>query len=323
MPLPATLEGRLRLPAIAAPMFLVSGPDLVVEACRAGVLGGFPALNQRTSEGFEQWLEDIEARLADAPGAAPYGVNLIVHKTNPRVEADLKLCVEHEVPVVITSLGAAVEVVEAVHSYGGVVFHDVTNMRHAAKAMAAGVDGLILVAAGAGGHAGTTSPFALVAEARREWPETTLILSGCISDGRQIAAAETMGADLAYLGTRFINTRESMAKDAYKEMIVAAHAADIVYTPKISGVPASFLRESLLKAGMDPDTLPDKTDVDMGEELDTESRAWKDIWSAGQGVGTIDDVPAVAELVERLVREYRAANAAAGRRAGAAIAAAE
>lgn len=323
MPLPAQLEGRLRLPAIAAPMFLVSGPDLVVEACRAGVLGAFPALNQRTTEGFEAWLGDIEGRLAGAQGAAPYGVNLIVHKSNPRVQPDLEICVRHEVPVLITSLGAAAEVVDAVHGYGGVVFHDVVNMRHAAKAIGAGVDGLILVANGAGGHAGTINPFALVAEARREWPDTTIVLSGCISDGRQVAAAEVMGADLAYLGTRFINTRESMAKDAYKEMIVASHAGDIVYTPKISGVPASFLRESLVRAGMDPDTMPDKTDVNMGEELDSEARAWKDIWSAGQGVGAIDDVPPTAELVERLEREYRTASAEAGRRAGAAAVAAE
>ncbi len=310
MPIPASLESGLALPAIAAPMFLTSGPELVIETCKNGVIGTFPALNQRTSEGFEEWLVEIEQALADFeaanPGkrAAPYGVNLIVHHTNPRLQADLEICVKHRVPLIITSLGAVADLVDAVHGYGGVVFHDVTTVRHGKKAAGAGVDGLILVCAGAGGHAGIASPFALVPEIRQFFGGT-ILLAGCISDGRGVAAAEMMGADMAYLGTRFINTKESMVKDANRQMIIDAAAADIVYTPAISGIPANFLRESLVKAGLDPDNLPVKKEINMGEELDTESRAWKDIWSAGQGVGSIDDVPSAAELCERLKREYR------------------
>ncbi len=310
MTLPASFEGRLSIPAVAAPMFLTSGPDLVVEACKAGVIGGFPALNQRTSEGFDAWLQDIGARLAAFEAetgrrAAPYGVNLIVHRTNPRVDADLALCVRREVPLIITSLGAVKAVVDAVHGYGGVVFHDVTNLRHAVKAVAAGVDGLILVCAGAGGHAGTLSPFALVPEIRRLF-DGTIVLAGCISRGDQVAAAEVMGADLAYIGTRFIATRESTASEANKRMILESRAADIVYTPAISGIPANFLGKSLEAAGLDLANLPDKTKIDLGEELDPDARAWRDIWSAGQGVGSIEDVPTTAELCE----EYSAALAA-------------
>ncbi len=304
MPMPDSFDGRLSLPAIAAPMFLTSGPELVVAACKAGVIGTFPALNQRSSEGFEEWLGTIAGALTDSD--APYGVNLIVHRTNPRVEADLALCVKHQVPLVITSLGAVAELVEAVHGYGGVVFHDVTNLRHARKAIGVGVDGLILVAAGAGGHAGVINPFALVPEVRRVF-DGTIILAGAIGDGRAIAAARVMGADMAYLGTRFITTRESMASDANKRMVLESAAADIVYTGAVSGVPASFLRGSLEQAGLDPDNLPAKKNIDFGAELDTESKAWKDIWSAGQGVGTIDDIPSVAELCARLASEYRAA----------------
>ena len=312
MPIPPSLEGGLALPAVAAPMFLTSGPDLVVETCKNGVIGTFPALNQRTSEGFEAWLVEIKQALVDFeaanPGkrAAPYGVNLIVHHTNPRLQADLEICVKHKVPLIITSLGAVADLVDAVHGYGGVVFHDVTTVRHGRKAAGAGVDGLILVCAGAGGHAGIASPFALVPEIRQFFGGT-ILLAGCISDGRGIAAAEMMGADLAYLGTRFINTRESTVKDANRQMIIDAAAADIVYTPAISGIPANFLRESLVKAGLDPDNLPVKKEINMGEELDTESRAWKDIWSAGQGVGSIDDVPSAADLCQRLKQEYEAA----------------
>ena len=312
MPIPPSLEGGLALPAVAAPMFLTSGPDLVVETCKNGVIGTFPALNQRTSEGFEAWLVEIKQALADFeaanPGkrAAPYGVNLIVHHTNPRLQADLEICVKHKVPLIITSLGAVADLVDAVHGYGGVVFHDVTTVRHGRKAAGAGVDGLILVCAGAGGHAGIASPFALVPEIRQFFGGT-ILLAGCISDGRGIAAAEMMGADLAYLGTRFINTKESTVKDANRQMIIDAAAADIVYTPAISGIPANFLRESLVKAGLDPDNLPVKKEINMGEELDTESRAWKDIWSAGQGVGSIDDVPSAADLCQRLKQEYKAA----------------
>ncbi len=309
MPLSPALEGRLALPAVAAPMFLVSGPDLVVEACRAGVLGTFPALNQRSTDGFEAWLDEIETRLAASEAAgerpAPYGVNLIVHRTNPRVEADLKVIVKHRTPLVITSLGAVSELVEAVHSYGGLVFHDVINIRHAEKAAEAGVDGLIAVCAGAGGHAGTLSPFALVPEIRSFF-DKTILLSGVMSTGRHIAAALMLGADLAYLGTRFIATRESLAPPEFPQMILDARARDIVYTPAISGVSGNFLRASLVAAGLDPDNLPPKPDMNMDRES-REKRAWKHIWSAGQGVGSITDIPSTAELCARLAREYEEA----------------
>jgi nitronate monooxygenase len=311
MTLPAPLVGRLRLPLVAAPMFLVSGPALVIAACKAGVLGTFPALNQRTSEGFSAWLEEIEAALS--PADAPYGVNLIVHKTNPRLGADLDICVRHKVPLIITSLGAVKDLVAAVHSYGGLVFHDVTNMKHAEKAIEAGVDGVIPVCAGAGGHAGTLSPFALVQELRAAFPGTSITLSGAITNGRHVAAALAMGADLAYMGTRFIATAESQAQAGYKAMLLDADAADIVYTPKISGIPANFLLPSLIANGLDPATMEPKTHVDMGEELD-EAKAWKTIWSAGQGVGGITDSPSTAELVNRLEAEYRGALAEAAAR---------
>ncbi len=307
MSLPALLDQRLRLPVVAAPMFLVSNPQLVLACCHSGVLGSFPALNQRESSGFKAWLEEIEAGLkADS---APYAVNLIVHGSNPRLQADLAICVEHKVPVVITSLGAVKEVVEAVPSYGGLVFHDVTTRRHAEKAAEAGVDGLIAVAAGAGGHAGTWSPFALIAEIRQFF-DKTLLLSGCHNHGHEVLAAQLLGADLAYMGTRFIATRESNADADYKQMILDARAADIVHTPAVSGVPASFMRQSLEKAGYDLARLQDKGDVNYGEKLkpiSDEAKAWKTVWSAGQGVGGIADVPSVAELVARLDAEYRAA----------------
>lgn len=306
MALPERLKGKLRLPAIAAPMFLASGPGLVVECCRSGVIGSFPALNQRTTEGFSAWLEEIEARLADRPQAAPFAVNLIVHKSNPRLAADLEQVVKHRVPLVITSLGAVAEVVDAVHSYGGLVFHDVINRRHAEKAAAAGVDGIIAVAAGAGGHAGTLSPFALLAEIRSFF-SGTLILSGAMSSGRDIAAARVMGADLAYLGTRFLATNEAMVDPRHKQMIVSAQAADLVYTPSISGVHANFLRQSIAAAGLDPENLPPKTELDMNKE----AKAWKTVWSAGQGVGSIHEILPAAELCERLIGEYRAAIEAA------------
>lgn len=307
MSLPTLLDQRLRLPVVAAPMFLVSNPQLVLACCHSGVLGSFPALNQRESSGFKAWLEEIEAGLkADS---APYAVNLIVHGSNPRLQADLAICVEHKVPVVITSLGAVKEVVDAVHSYGGLVFHDVTTRRHAEKAAEAGVDGLIAVAAGAGGHAGTWSPFALIAEIRQFF-DKTLLLSGCLNHGHEVLAAQLLGADLAYMGTRFIATRESNADADYKQMILDARAADIVHTPAVSGVPASFMRQSLEKAGYDLARLQDKGDVNYGEKLkpiSDEAKAWKTVWSAGQGVGGIADVPSVAELVARLDAEYRAA----------------
>lgn len=309
MALPAPLLGRLRLPVVAAPMFLVSGPELVVACCRAGVLGSFPALNQRSTAGFVGWLEEIGAALG--PHDAPFAVNLIVHASNVRLEADLAAIVAHRVPVVITSLGAASAVVEAVHAYGGVVFHDVTNVRHARKAAVAGVDGLICVAAGAGGHAGTLSPFALVAEVRRFFTGTVL-LAGALSSGADVLAAQVVGADLGYLGTRFAATRESLASEGYRQMMTEAAASDIVYTAGVSTVGANFLRASLAAAGLDPDRLPapDRPDLThLTNPSETDAKAWRDIWSAGHGVAAIDDIPSVAELVDRLATEYAAAKA--------------
>ena len=306
MSLPASLENRLRLPVVAAPMFLISNPDLVLACCGKGVVGSFPALNQRDSAGFKAWLEEIEAGLAQLHEPAPYAVNLIVHPTNPRLQADLALCVEHRVPIVITSLGAVKEVVDAVHSYGGLVFHDVTTRRHAEKAAEAGVDGLIAVAAGAGGHAGTWSPFALAAEIRQFF-DKTLLLAGCINHGHEILAAQLLGADLAYMGTRFIATRESRAQEPYKQMLLGAHAADIIHTPAVSGIPASFLRPSLEQAGYDMAALKSGHEAGKLKPLDDEAKVWKTVWSAGQGVGEIHDLPAAAELIERLHGEYRSA----------------
>lgn len=310
--LPPALAGRLAVPAIAAPMFLVSGPDLVAETCRGGILGTFPALNARTTGLYRDWLDDIAARTAAHERAAPFGVNLIVHKSNIRLQADLEVTVEKKVPLVITSLGAAREVVEAVHSYGGLVFHDVISRRHAEKAMAAGVDGIIAVCAGAGGHAGTLSPFALIGEIRRFF-SGTLVLSGAMSCGAHIAAAQVMGADLAYLGTRFIATRESLAPQDFKEMMLSAAAEDIVYTDAVSGVNANFLKPSLIRAGLDPANLKAHGGLDMANE----AKAWRDVWSAGHGVGAIADIPSAAELCARLAREYDAALEAASARAAA------
>jgi nitronate monooxygenase len=300
-----------RLPVVAAPMFLVSGPELVLASCKAGITGTFPALNQRTTEGFREWVVDIKDELAkfaqenpDAP-VGPFGVNLIVHRSNPRMRADLEVCVEQEVPLVITSLGAVTEVVDAVHSYGGVVFHDVTNRRHAQKAAEAGVDGIVLVSGGAGGHAGTTNPFALLSDIRPVF-DGTIILAGALSTGRDIAAAKAMGADLAYMGTRFIATEESRGQDAYKEMICEARPEDIIHTPAVSGVPANFMRQSLEQNDFDMEKLLDPGQVDFGEKLTVsdEAKAWKTVWSAGHGVSAIDEVPSVAELVDRLEAEY-------------------
>jgi nitronate monooxygenase len=307
VPIPVQFNGRLAIPAVAAPMFLVSGPDLVVECCRAGIIGTFPALNCRSSEGYEAWLVEIRERLdriARDTGrpSAPFGVNLIVHKSNPRLQADLDLSIKHKVPLIITSLGAVKELVGAVQGYGGLVFHDVINVRHARKAAEAGVDGLIAVCAGAGGHAGLLSPFALIPEIRAFFPKT-ILLSGVMSTGRHIAAARMLGADLAYLGTRFIATRESLAVPKFKEMIVATNAADIVYTAAISGVHGNFLKPSIDAAGAAIDLAATGKQLN----LDHETRAWKDVWSAGQGVGSIADVPTTAELCERLIREYREA----------------
>lgn len=303
MPVPASWTD-IAIPAIAAPMFLTSGPDLVVETCRAGIVGTLPALNRRSTAGLGDWLDEIGGRLP--PGAAPFGVNLIVHRTNPRLEADLAMVVDRKVPLVITSLGAVTEVVEAVHAYGGLVFHDVIQRRHAEKAAEAGIDGIVAVAAGAGGHAGRLSPFALVAEIREVFGGT-IVLAGAINTGAQIAAARLMGADMAYLGTRFIATDEAMVDKAYKRMILGSRAQDILYTPAISGVHANFMRASIERAGLDPDALVHPGTLDMKSE----ARAWSEIWSAGHGAGGIDDVLSAGALCRRLISEYRAAMAAA------------
>lgn len=296
---------NLRLPVIAAPMFLVSGPELVINACKAGVVGTFPALNQRSNQGFVEWLETIESALSglDHPG---YGVNLIVHGSNTRLEQDLASCVAHRVPLVITSLGAVKDVVDAVHAYGGLVFHDVINRRHAEKAAAAGVDGLICVAAGAGGHAGTLNPFAFLNEVRSFF-EGTVILSGALSSGRDIAAARLAGADYAYLGTRFICTSESLAVDNYKRTIESAQSAatDIVYTDAVSGVNANFLRVSI-DAARERGALGQETDGSQPDlnPIESEAKAWRDIWSAGHGASGIASSPSVAELVATLEQEF-------------------
>ncbi len=296
MTIPTSLQHGLKLPVIAAPMFLVSGPDLVVETCNAGVIGTFPSLNQRTTEGYREWLHEIKARLN--PDAAAFGVNHIVHPTNPRLMADMMVSVEEKVPLIITSLGAVRDVVEAVHGYGGVVFHDIANVRHARKAAESGVDGLILVANGAGGHAGVVNPFALLEEVRSFY-DGTIILSGCLSTGSDVAAAIMMGADFAYMGTRFISTTESMAQAEYKQMIVESGASDITYTPAVSGIPANFLTPSLIANGIDPKSLPEHK-LDMAEE----AKAWKTVWSAGQGSAGVRDVLPTAELVHRLTDEF-------------------
>lgn len=320
MTLPQQLQGRLRLPVIAAPMFLGSGVDLVVGACRAGVVGTFPALNLRTTEDFDGWLTQIDEALAEPDGSgrepAPYGVNFVVHRTNTRIEADLEKIVEHQVPIVITSLGAAKEVVEAVHSYGGLVFHDVVNAAFARKAAEAGVDGLILVSAGAGGHAGALNPFALIHEVRRVW-DGPLILGGALSTGRDVLAAQAAGADIAYMGTRFLATQESIIDEEYRSMLVSSGADEIVYTPSISTIPANFLRGSIIGAGLDPDNLPVPERVDVSHVTNphteeeprstsstTAPKAWKDVWSAGQSVAGIDEVVPVADLVDQLEAEY-------------------
>jgi len=310
----AAFIDELRLPVVAAPMFLISGPQLVIECCKQGIVGTFPALNQRSTDGFESWVIEIKAALAafeaeTGKKAAPFGVNLIVHQTNPRLEADLAICVKHQVPLIITSLGAVPQLVEAVHGYGGLVFHDIIKKRHAEKAAQAGVDGLIVVAAGAGGHAGITNPMSLVAEVRSFFSKT-ILLSGCISNGRDVASALQMGADLAYMGTRFINVEESNADEAYRKMIIDSSASDIVYTAAVSGVSANFLRPSLEAMGITEDLWGKSKKIDFGSELDAakaEAKAWKTIWSAGQGVTSIADVVSVQVLVDRMKAEFIAA----------------
>ena len=299
------------MPIVSAPMFLISGPELVIECCKNGIVGSFPALNQRTTEGFEQWVIQIKEALAafeqeTGKKAAPFAVNLIVHPTNPRLRADIKVCIKHKVPLVITSLGAVSKVVKAIHSYGGLVFHDIIKKRHAEKAMEAGVDGLILVTAGAGGHGGTLNPMSLLAEVSAIF-DGTILLSGCISTGKDVAAALQMGADLAYMGTRFINTHESQATDEYRKMIIDSGASDIIYTASISGVPANFLAKSLAKAGISEEDLKAERKIDFGKELDTEAKAWKTIWSAGQGVTSIHENLSIKELLDRLKSEFKSA----------------
>ena len=301
----------LKIPAIAAPLFLISGPKLVIECCKNGIVGTFPALNQRTTAGFEEWVIKIKNELEEfekqtGKKAAPYGVNLIVHNTNPRIKDDLMVCVKHKVPIVITSLGAVSQLVGAVHSYGGIVYHDVIKKRHAEKAAEAGVDGLVLVSAGAGGHGGTINPMSLIAEIKKFFKKT-IILSGCISKGRDIASAIQMGADFAYMGTRFINTKESLADEEYKKMIINSNANDIVYTAAVSGVNANFLKPSLEAMGISEEMWENSKKIDFGKELssaEAEAKAWKTIWSAGQGVTSITDTLTVQDLVEKLKKEF-------------------
>ena len=301
----------LTLPAIAAPLFLVSGPRLVIECCKNGIVGTFPALNHRTTEGFEQWVIQIKQELKEfeektGKKPAPFGVNLIVHNTNPRIRQDLKICIKHKVPLVITSLGAVSQLVGAVQSYGGLVYHDIIKKRHAEKANEAGVDGLILVSAGAGGHGGTINPMSLISEIKSFFKKT-IILSGCISTGRDIASAIQMGADFAYMGTRFINTKESLADEDYKKMIINSSAQDIVYTAAVSGVNANFLKPSLEAMGINEEMWNNTKKIDFGKELsaaEAEAKAWKTIWSAGQGVTSISDSPSVEELVANLKKNF-------------------
>lgn len=314
MSLPSLLRNNLSLPVIASPMFIISNPDMVIAQCQAGIVGSFPALNARPADQLEVWLERITREL-DAYRAAhperpvaPFAVNQIVHHSNDRLEHDMALCVKYRVPIIITSLRAPNAVVEAAHSYGGLVFHDVINVRHARKALEAGVDGLILVCAGAGGHAGTLSPFALVSEIRRFY-DGPIILSGAITRGEHVLSAQALGADLAYMGTRFIATHEANAAEDYKRLILTSEASDVVYTNLFTGVHGNYLRGSIVNAGLDPDDLPasDKSAMKFGSGGSSKSKAWRDIWGAGQGVGNIDAVASVAEVVAGLRREYAAA----------------
>ncbi len=309
MPIPASLQKGLTLPVICAPMFIVSNPDLVIAQCKSGVIGSFPALNARPKELLDEWLTRIKAELADDPNAAAFAVNQIIHPSNERLPYDMELCVKHEVPLIITSLSAPTQIVPPVHAYGGKVFHDVISVRHAEKALEAGVDGLILVCAGAGGHAGMLSPFALVGEIRKFY-DGPIALSGAIANGSAILSAEAMGADFAYIGTRFIATKEANAQDAYKQCIVDSAAVDVVYTPYFTGVHGNYLKRSIEASGLDPANLPERDKTSMNFGGATAAKAWKDIWGAGQGVGNINDVLPTAELVARMKQEYRAAKAA-------------
>lgn len=316
MPIPIILQDRLTLPVVAAPLFIISNPALTLAQCKAGVVGSFPALNARPLSQLDEWMSEITEELEthvrqNAEGkTAPFAVNQIVHKSNKRLEQDLELCVKYKVPIVITSLGAVPEVNQAIHSYGGIVMHDIINNRHANSAIRKGADGLIAVAAGAGGHAGTLSPFALVQEIR-EWFDGPLLLSGAIANGGAVLAAQAMGADLAYIGSPFIATHEARASDEYKQCIAQCGADDIVYTDLFTGVSGNYLRPSIVNAGFDPNNLPksDPSKMDFGSGGTTDAKAWKDIWGSGQGIGAVKEVGSTAELVARLAREYRAAKA--------------
>jgi nitronate monooxygenase len=314
MALPDILKGRLSVPAVAAPLFIISGPELVIAQCKAGVVGSFPSLNARGEGEFEKWLQQITEALdahneanPNSP-AAPFAVNLIVHRSNNRLDEDLALCVQYKVPVIITSLGARPEVNEAIHSYGGIVLHDIIDNTFAKKAVEKGADGLIAVAAGAGGHAGTQSPLALIQEIR-EWFEGPLLLSGSIASGDSILAAQAMGADLGYIGSAFISCEEARAAEGYKQAIVDYNAKDIVYTNLFTGVHGNYLKPSIISAGMDPDNLPesDPSKMDFGSGGNTDSKAWKDIWGCGQGIGAIKARLPAAELIQGFAKQYDAA----------------
>jgi len=315
MALPEILTKKLRIPVVGAPLFIISHPALVLAQCKAGVVGSFPALNARPEAQLDEWLAEIteglrdhDAKNPDRP-AAPFAVNQIVHRSNKRLEHDLSMCVKYKVPIVISSLGAVPEVNAAIHSYGGIVLHDIINNRHANSAIRKGADGLIAVAAGAGGHAGPLSPFALIQEIR-EWFDGPLLLSGAIATGKAVLAAQAMGADLAYIGSPFIATKEARAVDAYKQMIVDSVSSDIVYSNYFTGIHGNYLKPSIAKSGMDPDHLPEADPSKMDfEAATTGAKAWKDIWGCGQGIGAIKEVTGAAEYVGRLEREYREAKA--------------
>ena len=314
MPIDKKIQDNISVPIIGAPLFLVSGPDLVIAQCKAGIIGSFPALNARPQHVLDEWIIRIKTELAEYKEAnpdkkvAPFAVNQICHGSNDRLMDDMMTCVKHEVPIIITSLRPPAEVVEAAHSYGGKVFHDVISVRHAQKAAEQGVDGLILVCAGAGGHAGALSPFALLREVKK-WFDGTVILSGSIGDGYSVASAIALGADFAYLGTRFIATKEANADQEYKKMLEESAASDIVYSSLFTGVHGNYLKPSIKNAGPDPDNLPeaDKSSMNFGSGGNTDSKAWKDIWGSGQGIGVIEDSPSVEELVGRLKAEYESA----------------
>ena len=314
MPIPNSIKDNISIPVIGAPLFLISVPDLVIAQCKAGIIGSFPALNARPQHVLEEWIVRIKTELKEYQEqnpdkkVAPFAVNQICHGSNDRLQGDMEICVKHEVPIIITSLRPPAEVVEAAHSYGGLVFHDVINVRHAKKAADMGVDGLILVCAGAGGHAGALSPFALLREVK-SWFDGTIILSGSIGDGYSVASALALGADFAYLGTRFIATHEANAEPEYKQMLIESSANDIVYSNLFTGVLGNYLKPSIQNAGLDPDNLPtaDKSAMNFGSGGNTDSKAWKDIWGSGQGIGLIEDAPTVEDLVSRIRSEFNEA----------------